>query len=50
MTSAKKVLKKPKKVLKKVKKFSSRCLIAFAWYFCVGFFNMPRPMDVNDIH
>lgn len=31
-----------KKVLKRVRKFSSRVLIGFAYYFCVGFFNIPK--------
>ena len=42
-----------KKSLKKVKKFSSKVVIGFAWYFCVGFFTMPqthRDVNLNDIH
>ncbi|CRK94938.1 CLUMA_CG008429, isoform A [Clunio marinus] len=39
-----------KKSLKKVKKFSSRLMIGFAWYFCVGFFSMPKMPHETNIH
>lgn len=39
-----------KKVIKKVKKFSSKLMIGFAWYFCVGFFNIPNPANINELH
>jgi hypothetical protein len=37
------------KAMKKVKKIGSKLVIGLAWYFCVGFFNIPNPNTLTEL-